>query len=105
MCKKKRPAQGRPPYEQQVYYFATLGVAEFYYRLAAAAGDGALIRRGDGFMATVRAYAPASGDLAEQFDRTTGLPASARNLAWSHAAFVTAAAARKRAHRKFGQLS
>ena len=32
----------------------------------------ALLKRGDSFMATVRAYTPASGDLSEQFDGATG---------------------------------
>lgn len=50
----------------------------------------AFVRRGDEFMATVRAYAPVTGELAEQFDQTTGAPASAKDLAWSHAAFITA---------------
>jgi glucoamylase len=55
---------------------------------------GALLRRGDQFMATIRAYAPASGELAEQFDQATGAPASAKSLTWSHAAFITAFASR-----------
>jgi glucoamylase len=59
----------------------------------------ALLRRGDSFMATVRAYTPASGDLSEQFDRATGQQTSAKNLAWSHAAFITAVAARRAALR------
>jgi len=57
----------------------------------------ALARRGEGFLATARAFAPADGALAEQFDRTDGRPTSARDLAWSHAAFLTAAAWRSRA--------
>lgn len=59
----------------------------------------AMRRRGDMFMATVEAYAPASGELAEQFDQTTGAPASAKSLAWSHAAFITAFASREAALR------
>ena len=46
-------------------------------------------------MATVRAYTPASGELSEQFDRVTGQQTSAKNLAWSHAALITAVAARR----------
>lgn len=101
------------------YYFSTLGAAEFYYLLAevVAAGTGprlragnaaslarlgisedadhqqhfeALLRRGDQFMATVAAYTPASGELSEQFDQATGAQTSAKSLAWSHAAFITA---------------
>ena len=100
------------------YYFSTLGAAEFYYLLAeVAAGTGprlmmgntaslarlgisedadqkhhfqALLRRGDQFMATVAAYTPASGELSEQFHQATGAQTSAKSLAWSHAAFITA---------------
>jgi glucoamylase len=86
------------------WYPTTLGAAGFYYRLAdrvrSAAREAdhvaALIRRGDAVMSTVRRYTPADGTLSEQFDRTTGEPMSARNLAWSYAAFIAAAHARKR---------
>ena len=104
-----------------------LAAAEFYFRLAIAllsggvmpetnenerfrrrliAADGArrntdfaaaALERGDTFMRTVQAYTPASGDLSEQFDRTTGAQTSAKHLAWSYAAFITAAATRRRA--------
>jgi glucoamylase len=57
----------------------------------------ALLRRGDQFMATVAAYTPATGELSEQFDQTTGAQTSARTLAWSHAAFITAVARRSAA--------
>ncbi len=109
------------------WYLATLAAAEFYFRLAIAlksgaemlatsenerfrrrliAADGArgnsdfaaaALERGDTFMRTVQAYTPASGDLSEQFDRTTGAQTSAKHLAWSYAAFITAAASRRRA--------
>lgn len=59
----------------------------------------ALLRRGDQFMATVAAYTPACGELSEQFDQTTGVQTSAKSLAWSHAAFITAFARRKAAIR------
>ncbi|WOJ89593.1 glycoside hydrolase family 15 protein [Methylocapsa polymorpha] len=138
------PAMGRYAgdryYSGGAYYFATLGAAQFYFRLAEAAAAGAMIRvtrenrdilqgldatsvknapppfgplaperrddffravlrRGDMFMATVEAYAPTSGELAEQFDQATGAPASAKDLAWSHAAFITAVASREAALR------
>ncbi|MGO4570837.1 glycoside hydrolase family 15 protein [Microvirga sp. 2TAF3] len=57
----------------------------------------AFLERGDAFMATVRDYTPASGELSEQFDHTTGRQTSAKNLAWSYAAFITAYDARQRA--------
>jgi glucoamylase len=72
------------------WYAATLAAAEYCYR----AGD---LGRGDAFMETVRAFTPESGDLSEQFDRATGAQTSARHLAWSYAAFLTAASARRAA--------
>lgn len=59
----------------------------------------ALLRRGDQFMATVAAYTPASGELSEQFDQATGVQTSAKSLAWSHAALITAVARRRAALR------
>jgi glucoamylase len=109
------------------WYLATLAAAEFYFRLAIellsgaemavakenarfrerlVAADGAqrsqvfvaaALQRGDTFIRTVQAFTPASGDLSEQFDRTTGAQTSAKHLAWSYAAFITAAASRRRA--------
>jgi len=109
------------------WYLATLAAAEFYFelaiallsgaemvatsdnarfrrRLSAAGGAGdspaaAAIVRGDSFMRTVQAYTPASGELSEQFDRLTGAQTSAKHLAWSYAAFLTAAASRRQACR------
>lgn len=131
------PAVGRYPgdvyFGGGAYYFATLGVAEFYYRLAAAVRAGrivllsacnrpffsrfldqaivaggelpsnaasresiaaALANRGDAVMALVRSFTAPSGELSEQFDRHSGRQTSAKNLGWSYAAFITAAAAR-----------
>jgi glucoamylase len=86
------PALGRYSgdkyYSGGAYYFSTLGAAEFCFR----AGLGA---RGDAYLRTVQAYTPENGDLSEQFDQTTGQPASARQLAWSYAAFITCIAARR----------
>jgi len=85
------PAMGRYAgdvyFSGGAYFFATLGAAEYCYR----AGD---LARGDAFLETVRRFAPADGELPEQFDQTTGAPASARDLGWSHAAFLTCIAAR-----------
>jgi glucoamylase len=117
------PAIGR--YATDVYYggnpwyLATLAAAEFYFRLATALLSGAemattdenarfrerlgaespawAVGRGDMFMRTVQAFIPASGDLSEQFDRTTGDQTSAKQLAWSYAAFITAAESRRQA--------
>ena len=111
------------------WYLATLAAAEFYYKLAIAllygaemaatdenvrfrrrlvAPDGAqespafaaaAFEHGDMFMRTVRAFTPASGDLSEQIDRTTGAQTSAKHLAWSYAAFITATTSRRQAAR------
>lgn len=48
----------------------------------------------DGFMNIVSQYAQSNGSLAEQYDRNSGVPLSARDLTWSYAAFLTAAARR-----------
>jgi glucoamylase len=116
------PAIGR--YAKDAYYggnpwyLATLAAAEFYFKLAIALLSGAPLAeadenarfrerlggkspanaafdRGDTFMRTVQAYTLLSGDLSEQFDRVTGAQTSAKHLAWSYAAFITAAASRR----------
>jgi glucoamylase len=50
---------------------------------------------GDAFLETVRAFTPPSGDLSEQFDQRTGEQTSAKHLAWSYAALISAVAARR----------
>jgi glucoamylase len=140
------PAMGRYAGDRYfsggAYYFSTLGAAEFYYALAAAAAGAevpvtpdnkefllrlgaahasltlpppapehrkrrfeALLRRGDQFMATVADYTPACGELSEQFDQATGVQTSAKSLAWSHAALITAVARRRAALRTSLELS
>jgi glucoamylase len=114
-------------YSGGAYFFATLAAAQFYFKLAAALMSGAempatdrnerfrsrlvasagaaesralaaaAIERGDAIMRTVQAFTPAGGDLSEQFDGATGVQTSAKHLAWSYAAFITAAASRARA--------
>jgi glucoamylase len=104
------------------WYLATLAAAEFYFKLAIALLSGAPLaeadenarfrerlrgkspanaafERGAAFMRAVQAYTPPSGDLSEQFDRATGAQTSAKHLAWSYAAFITAAASRRQAAR------
>jgi glucoamylase len=80
------PAMGRYAgdayYAGGAYYFSTFAAAEFCYR----AGD---LARGDGFLETVRHFAPADGILSEQFDQNSGVQVSAKDLAWSHAAFLS----------------
>ena len=48
----------------------------------------------DGFVSIVQQYTSSNGSLAEQFTRDNGTPASAGDLTWSYAAFLTAAARR-----------
>lgn len=85
------PALGRYAgdkyYSGGAYYFATLGAAEYCYRTGERS-------RGDAYLETVRFFTPESGDMSEQFDQATGAQTSARHLAWSYAAFLTAVAAR-----------
>ena len=105
------------------WFLATLAAAEFYFRLAQALRGSAVmpvaavnarfrqrlgtieavrgedwarlaVERGDAIMRTVQAFTPASGELSEQFDRSSGAQTSAKHLSWSYAAFITAAASR-----------
>lgn len=83
-------------YSGGAYYFSTLGAAEFCFRAAAMGGDARhWHERGDAYLATVRAYTPAGGDLSEQFDQCSGAQTSAKQLAWSHAAFISCVSARR----------
>ncbi len=52
--------------------------------------------RGDSILKALSRHTPPSGELSEQIDKTNGEPASARNLAWSYAGFITAFAAREK---------
>jgi len=103
------PALGRFPgdvyYGGGAWYVATLAAAEFHFRLAARAVSGAavLFARGDAFLDAVKRFTPVSGELSEQFDRERGEQTSARNLAWSYAAFITACRARTRAVERLGR--
>lgn len=94
------PAMGRYAgdvyYSGGAYYFSTLGAAEFCFRAAALGGDARpWFERGDAYLATVRAYTPAGGDLSEQFDQRSGAQTSAKHLAWSYAAFISCVSARR----------
>lgn len=95
------PAMGRYAgdryYSGGPYFFSTLGAAEYCYRRAAAGGHDTWFARGESFLSTARRYTPVDGALSEQFDRSNGAPRSARQLAWSHAAFLTCIDARRAA--------
>lgn len=49
----------------------------------------------DGFVNVVAKYTPAGGALSEQFTKDNGTSISARDLTWSYASLLTAAARRK----------
>ena len=89
------PAMGRYAadryYSGGAYYFSTLGAAEFCYRAGDRAG-------GDAYLETVRRFSPENGLMSEQFDQTTGAQTSAKDLAWSHAAFLSCVHAREAMH-------
>jgi glucoamylase len=98
----RAPALGRYAndvyYSGGAYYFSTLAGAELCYRAAvgsAAADARVLLLEGDAFLETVRAFTPPSGALSEQFDRNTGAQSSAKELAWSYAAFISCVVARR----------
>ena len=95
------PAMGRYAGDRYfsggAYYFSTLGAAELCFRAAAGREDAAdWIKRGDAFLATVRAFTPANGEMSEQFDQRSGAQTSARHLAWSYAAFISCVSARSK---------
>jgi glucoamylase len=79
------------------YFFCTFGAAEFYYKRAAATADAGLLAKGDAILAMARRSIPASGEISEQFDQTTGEQSSAKSLTWSYASFLTCWRARKSA--------
>jgi glucoamylase len=88
-------------YAGGAYFFSTLGAAEFCFKAAQHARLPTVrdqwFDRGQTFLRTVRRYAANDGTLAEQFRGDNGLADSCPDLAWSHAAFITALAARARA--------
>lgn len=101
------PAMGRYPGDVYIsggaWYLTTLGAAEFCFRAAQNCGAEARagwLAHGDAFLETVRAHTPAEGALSEQFDQATGAQTSAKHLAWSYAAFLTCARARRDTHPK-----
>jgi glucoamylase len=97
----RAPAMGRYQgdvyYSGGAYYFSTLGAAEFCFRAAAgpAQAPQAWLARGDAYLETVRTYTPPDGELSEQFDKQTGAQTSAKQLAWSYAAFISCVHARR----------
>ena len=101
----RAPAMGRYAgdvyYSGGAYYFSTLAAAEFCFRAALSSqaiglpARKSLVERGDAFLETVRRFTPPSGELSEQFDQRTGVQRSAQQLAWSYAAFISCAAARR----------
>jgi len=84
-------------YSGGAYYFSTLAAAELCFRAARGGGRDALLARGERYLETVRAFIPESGEMSEQFDQRSGEQTSAKHLAWSYAAFISCAAARRAA--------
>jgi len=89
--------------EGNPWVLATLGLAEFYYRLAeekskAGGSDGEEVKgwveKAEGFMKRVMTHTGSDYNLHEQFNRNTGFMQGATELTWSHAAFITAVQAR-----------
>ncbi|SMF58694.1 glucoamylase [Tistlia consotensis] len=72
-----------------VFLPCAFALAEYRYRR----GESAL---GDAVLGFLARLLPADGRLPEQLDRASGAPRSAGDLAWSHAALLTAVAARDR---------
>jgi glucoamylase len=79
------------------YFFCTFGAAEFCYKLAAETRDAGLLAKGDAILAMARRSIPDTGEIAEQFDQTTGEQTSAKSLTWSYASYLTCWRARKAA--------
>ncbi|HEX4377520.1 MAG TPA: glycoside hydrolase family 15 protein [Steroidobacteraceae bacterium] len=97
----RAPAMGRYHgdvyYSGGAYYFSTLGAAEFCFLAAAHGEPREWLARGNAYLETVRTYTPADGELSEQFDQKNGTQTSARQLAWSYAAFISCTNARRTA--------
>lgn len=97
------PALGRSRADRYfgggAWYVTTLAAAAMCYRRAARETDMRYLARGDAYMTTVRDLIPTDGHMAEQVDRNTGAPTSARDLTWSYAAFIAAAGLRREAVR------
>ncbi|KAI8338803.1 Six-hairpin glycosidase-like protein [Choanephora cucurbitarum] len=51
-------------------------------------------QKADGFLRTIEYHQAHNGSMSEQFDRVTGFMAGARDLTWSHAAFISAVQAK-----------
>ncbi len=89
----------------QAHYFSTVvsKVAKKTVRVNAAALDAdmhdtvveALKIHGDAYLKRIRSVTGVTGHLAEQFEKSSGIQTSARDLSWSYAAFLRAAEARE----------
>jgi glucoamylase len=105
-------------YGDNAYVMLSLEFAQFYYRCAEAMtkssskpdrefaqrvamrnGDlvRGLIEKGDAILRHIQAFSSPSGALPEQFDGNSGAAVSCSDLSWSHAAFLAATVARRRA--------
>jgi len=62
-----------------------------------------LIDRGEGYVARLQLHSDASGNWSEQIHRKTGALRGARDLSWSHAAFLSLIESRTQALQTFGR--
>ncbi|HEU0277429.1 MAG TPA: glycoside hydrolase family 15 protein [Rhodanobacteraceae bacterium] len=95
-------ALGRYPgdtyYGGGAWPICTLGAAQLCFVAARNATDAsAWLARGDRFLRAVQAHVPSREPLYEQYTADTGMPTSARELAWANAACITCCAARRQA--------
>jgi GH15 family glucan-1,4-alpha-glucosidase len=58
----------------------------------------AFAQKADRILERLRLSTPPDGQMYEQIDKRTGLPASSRGTGWSHAAFLTAVYEREQLH-------
>ncbi|MGE4232362.1 MAG: glycoside hydrolase family 15 protein [Bacteriovoracia bacterium] len=80
------------------WVLATLGLAEFYYKLASKKHEPIYYKKGERLLKRVWFHSPLSGELAEQMDKKTGFMRAAENLTWNYAAILTTLSARKQAY-------
>jgi glucoamylase len=84
------------------WFATTLAASRLGYRRALGLGRDRPDKRysfeqGERFMRAVGRFVGPNGEMSEQVDRASGAHTSARNLAWSHAAFLAAAFEREAA--------
>ncbi len=104
---RRRPRPGHGPlrgrcllFGRRLLFFDPGGGGVLFQSRGALPGDEGLDGPRRRYLQTVRAYTPQSGELSEQFDQHTGAQRSAQQLAWSYAAFISCAHARRQLIRR-----